>query len=282
MSLETYARKRRFEKTPEPKGGRPGSGAELAFCVHKHAASHLHYDLRLELDGVLVSWAVPKGPSLDPAVKRLAMKVEDHPWDYRLFEGIIPPGNYGAGTVMLWDQGSYAVPGTGDRHEAEAAMRAGLAKGHVRVAFHGKKLKGEFSLVRTHGQGGKESWLFFKHEDADARPGEDPWSDEDRSVVSQRTMAEISGNTEARVWKSDRKPQLPTSDFRIPTYEFIEPMLATPVDSVTNRKGWLYEPKLDGYRAIADLRGGRARLYSRNQLSFEGRFPGLVEGLAGL
>src|SRR3954468_13666503 len=140
MALKTYKTRRKFDRTPEPTGGKASGRGDLEFCVHKHAASHLHFDLRLELDGVLLSWAVPKGPSLDPSIKRLAMKVEDHPWDYRLFEGIIPPGNYGAGPVMLWDQGTYEVSGAARPPEAEAAMRAGLAKGHVKVVFHGKKL----------------------------------------------------------------------------------------------------------------------------------------------
>src|SRR6476660_2147892 len=147
MALTKYRQKRSFKKTPEPEGGKP-TGGELRFVVQKHAASRLHYDFRLEREGVLKSWAVPKGPSLNPDDKRLAMMVEDHPYDYRDFEGIIPAGNYGAGTVMVWDEGTYQARQGSDRPENERLMREGLRKGHVSFVLDGQKLKGEFSLVK--------------------------------------------------------------------------------------------------------------------------------------
>src|SRR5947208_2253677 len=160
MSLTQYRKKRHFERTPEPAGhSQPAAGA-LRFVVQKHHASRLHYDFRLELDGVLKSWAVPKGPSLNPADKRLAMMVEDHPLDYRDFEGIIPKGNYGAGTVMVWDRGTYHVPGIANRDKSEEVVKEGLEKGRLHVVFHGKKLKGEYALIRTKGQQ-ENGWLLF-------------------------------------------------------------------------------------------------------------------------
>src|SRR5712691_8086310 len=144
MSLTSYQRKRRFNSTPEPRGKSGRAAGALRFVVQKHHATRLHYDFRLELDGTLKSWAVPKGPSLNPGDKRLAIMVEDHPLDYRTFEGVIPEGNYGAGTVMLWDEGTYDVPGT-DAAQTEYAVDEGLRQGRLHIVLHGKKLKGEFS-----------------------------------------------------------------------------------------------------------------------------------------
>src|SRR5690349_7745181 len=161
MSLSKYKEKRNFKETPEPTGGRPDS-ERLRFVIQKHDATRLHYDFRLEMDGVLKSWAVPKGPSTDPSVKRLAMMVEDHPYDYRNFEGIIPSG-YGAGTVIVWDEGFYEPLGseTENKKELEKALRSQLHKGNLKFKLHGKKLKGEFALVKTNGIG-KNSWLLIK------------------------------------------------------------------------------------------------------------------------
>ena len=145
-ALAEYRRKRDFTRTREPAGGRTRAGKKLAFVIQKHAASHLHFDLRLELDGVMKSWAVPKGPSLDPAVKRLAMQVEDHPIEYNKFEGTIPEGEYGGGTVMLWDRGTYTAPG--DEPDPEAALRRGYEKGDFKFELHGKRLQGSWVLVR--------------------------------------------------------------------------------------------------------------------------------------
>src|ERR671910_13629 len=162
MGLVEYKKKRSFNKTPEPTGGTP-AGKKLQFVVQKHDASRLHYDFRLELKGVLKSWAVPKGPSLNPTEKRLAMLVEDHPFDYKNFEGIIPEGNYGAGTVIIWDEGYYEpVEDVGDKKAQEKHLTAAFHKGSMKIRMFGKKLKGEFALVLTKGRG-ENSWLLIKH-----------------------------------------------------------------------------------------------------------------------
>lgn len=183
--LEEYERKRRFDVTPEPGPKTPPAGKKskaLRFVVQKHQASHLHYDFRLEWNGVLLSWAVPKGPSLDPSVKRLAMAVEDHPLDYANFEGVIPAGQYGGGTVMVWDRGTYmpAEPDVGD------AVR----RGQLKFTLNGKKLKGEWVLVRTGGRVSR-TWLLIKHRDVFAST-RDILEEEPRSVISNRLMAEIA------------------------------------------------------------------------------------------
>jgi bifunctional non-homologous end joining protein LigD len=189
MGLKEYRKKRRFTVTPEPAGGRTPArrtARKLIFVVQKHRASHLHYDFRLEWNGVLLSWAVPKGPSLDPTVKRLAMAVEDHPLEYASFEGIIPAGEYGGGTVMVWDQGTY-VPETPD-------VGAAVRKGELKFTLYGKKLRGSWVLVRTRGRGdgaSDRSWLLIKHRD-DAASTEDVTVTQPRSVRSGRLLAEIA------------------------------------------------------------------------------------------
>ena len=160
MGLREYKSKRKFGKTPEPKPGHPPEKNRLIFVIHKHAARNFHYDLRLELEGVLKSWAVPKGPSLDPSLKRLAIMVEDHPIAYRDFEGTIPEGNYGAGSVIIWDRGFYHHPSARDRKENEMLLLDGLRKGDLKFVLEGEKLQGEFALVKT-GKDGK-SWLLLK------------------------------------------------------------------------------------------------------------------------
>jgi bifunctional non-homologous end joining protein LigD len=189
VSLKEYQKKRRFDVTPEPQGGRevrPPAGNPLLYVVQKHQASHLHYDFRLEWDGVLLSWAVPKGPSLDPAVKRLAMRVEDHPIDYAGFEGIIPEDEYGGGTVMVWDRGTW-TPEVAD-------VKVALEKGDLKFTLNGAKLKGSWVLVRTRGfaDGGKRaSWLLIKHRDRVAST-KDITLEQPRSVVTRRLLAEIA------------------------------------------------------------------------------------------
>lgn len=201
MSLSVYKKKRSFTKTPEPTGGK-ASKNELVFVVQKHDASRLHYDFRLEMEGVLKSWAVPKGPSLNPEDKRLAMMVEDHPFDYRSFEGIIPEGNYGAGTVIVWDEGTYApLEDAGNKKENEKNLLKQLYAGSLKIVMHGKKLKGEFALVKTNYQG-ENSWLLIKHNDKYA--SEKDVTAKDKSVVSKKTIAQVE-KTSNKIWESNRE-----------------------------------------------------------------------------
>ncbi len=198
--LADYRRKRNFAKTAEPKGGRVAAREEApAFVIQKHAARNLHFDLRLELDGVMKSWAVPKGPSLDPSVKRLAMQVEDHPIEYNDFEGIIPEGEYGGGTVMLWDRGTYTypekVPDSVDR------LRQGYAKGDLKFELRGKRLRGSWVLVRIRRRDpNKPQWLLIKHRDRFAKPGSDIVAEKQTSIATRRTMNGIATGR-SRVWK---------------------------------------------------------------------------------
>jgi bifunctional non-homologous end joining protein LigD len=207
MSLDRYRQKRNFQLSPEPRGAERGAALRkrpLQFVVQKHRATQLHYDFRLEFKGVLLSWAVPKGPSLDPSVKRLAMHVEDHPLEYGNFEGVIPDGEYGAGTVMVWDRGDW-MP------EVDDVERA-LEKGDLKFTLHGKKLRGSWVLVRTRGYGGGgegKSWLLIKHRDqyASAR---DIVTERPRSVISRRLLAQIArdegGNVEKAATGDPEKP----------------------------------------------------------------------------
>ena len=187
MSLTTYRKKRNFQVSPEPSGetSKPSEKEKLLYVIQKHRATQLHYDFRLEFNGVLLSWAVPKGPSLDPSVKRLAMQVEDHPREYGDFEGVIPEGEYGGGTVMVWDTGEW-IPESKD-------VEAALAKGDLKFTLRGKKLKGSWVLVRTHGYGSKEgkSWLLIKHRDEFAST-RDITEEEPRSALSRRLLADIA------------------------------------------------------------------------------------------
>jgi bifunctional non-homologous end joining protein LigD len=196
MSLKEYRKKRSFNVTSEPAGGsetRPPSGKPLTHVIQKHQASHLHYDFRLEWNGVLLSWAVPKGPSLDPSVKRLAMHVEDHPVEYGSFEGVIPEGEYGGGTVMVWDRGTW----TPEVPDVDAALQ----KGDLKFTLHGVKLKGSWVMVRTRGFGGKPSWLLIKHRDQFASK-RDITVEEPRSVLSGRALAEIARDAGGNVEKA--------------------------------------------------------------------------------
>ena len=195
MGLKEYNKKRDFRKTSEPKGNMKSGKNLLHFVVQKHAARNLHYDFRLELDGVLKSWAVPKGPSLDPKIKRLAMHVEDHPYDYRTFEGTIPDGEYGAGEVIVWDEGTYHAIGTDDKKESEKILREGYAKGDFKFYLEGQKLKGEFVLVKMKNRGEKQ-WLLIKHKDKYVST-EDILQDE-RSVISDRTLEDVAKGVEVK------------------------------------------------------------------------------------
>jgi bifunctional non-homologous end joining protein LigD len=201
MGLVEYKKKRSFKKTPEPKGGK-GTATKLHFVVQLHAASRLHYDFRLEMKGVLKSWAVPKGPSMNPAEKRLAMLVEDHPYDYKNFEGIIPEGNYGAGTVIIWDEGIYepleVVKG---KAAQEKLLLKSFRAGSLKFRLHGQKLKGEFVLVKTPKRA-DNAWLLIKHRDEYA--SQDNIAELDQSVVSGKTLEALASDPEAEHWKSNR------------------------------------------------------------------------------
>jgi bifunctional non-homologous end joining protein LigD len=200
--LAEYRGKRDFKKTAEPAGKSVTSRSKraLRFVIQKHAASHLHFDFRLELDGVMKSWAVPKGPSYDPSVRRLAMEVEDHPIEYNTFEGTIPKGQYGGGTVMLWDRGTYSAESDG----GEDALREGYERGDLKFVLHGKRLRGGWVLVRMkRDTGGRAQWLLIKHRDETADPNYDVAADVLTSVASGRTMDEIAAGSK-RVWNSNR------------------------------------------------------------------------------
>jgi bifunctional non-homologous end joining protein LigD len=199
--LAEYNRKRDFSRTKEPEGRVPKQkGKALQFVIQKHAASHLHYDFRLELDGVMKSWAVPKGPSLDPSVRRLAMEVEDHPISYNTFEGTIPAGEYGGGTVMLWDRGTYDAEDGGGAE----SLRRGYAKGDLKITMKGKRLRGSWVLVRMN-RPGRPQWLLIKHRDETADPDRDITAEYTTSVVSRRTMESIAtGKGGGNVWHSNR------------------------------------------------------------------------------
>ncbi|MCL5985865.1 MAG: DNA ligase [Actinobacteria bacterium] len=189
MTLREYQRKRKFDETPEPEGEQNGGGESPVFVVQKHRSSHLHYDFRLEVGGVLKSWAIPKGLSLNPKQKHLAVMVEDHPLDYKDFEGVITEGNYGAGTVMIWDRGTYRIPMLFGKQEIEKKINSGLAGGHITFILNGQKLRGEFALVRLRKSKEDNAWLLIKKNDEFA--SEVDITEDDRSVLSGRSLDEI-------------------------------------------------------------------------------------------
>ena len=277
MGLADYRRKRTFKKTPEPSGDISKSNGPLRFVVQKHNASHLHYDFRLELDGVLKSWAIPKGPSMNPDDKRLAVMVEDHPLSYEQFEGIIPKGNYGAGTVMVWDAGVYSPIDSVERKEAEKILREQLKKGHLTFVLLGEKLKGEFALVKTTMQ--ESSWLLVKAGDEYATKAD--ILKMDTSVLTKRTTEEIAAQAENKqeVWHSLPKNFHLDENLKASLPHDIKPMLAGTADEPFDNPDWLFELKLDGYRAIAEIQSGKVKLYSRNKISYNERFAPLVTSL---
>lgn len=277
MSLRDYQKKRDFKKTAEP-SGRADEGirsSQSIFVVQKHDASHLHYDLRLEVNGVLKSWAVPKGPSLDPSQKRLAMMVEDHPYSYRNFEGQIPEGSYGAGEVIVWDYGTFTV-GEKDKKERDKYILAGLKEGKITFELHGQKLQGSFALVKMHGTDEK-AWLLIKHHDQFINDKDDFST---ASVLSDRqlTRDEVAESPSHKSKKTATKTATPST--KLP--KFFTPMLATLVDEPFTKKGWVYENKLDGYRTLAFVDRGDVTLYSRNQLLLNKKFPAIVKTLQSL
>jgi bifunctional non-homologous end joining protein LigD len=293
MALEEYRRKRDFKKTPEPRGEERPAGGN-SYCIQKHAASRLHYDFRLELDGVLVSWAVPKGPSFDTREKRLAMHVEDHPVEYGSFEGVIPEGEYGAGTVVLWDRGTW-TPAT---DPAQA-----LKKGELKFELHGEKLAGKWVLVKIKGDDAK-AWLLIKEKDEHARAASDfdVVSARPESVVSGRGLAEVAAERD-RLWHSksvgprgevnpggpaegDGGERLRLADLgaakRGPLPQTQPLALAMVVEAPPDGDEWLHEIKHDGYRIVARLEEGEARLVSRNGKDWTKEFPEIARAVTRL
>lgn len=297
MALERYRHKRDFQVTPEPAGRVPKARSRgLAFVVQKHAASRLHYDFRLELNGVLLSWAVPKGPSLDPNDKRLAMHVEDHPLEYGEFEGVIPPKQYGAGTVMVWDRGTW-LPTT-DPGEA-------YAKGRLKFQLHGGKLEGGWNLVRSRSsQYGDKSWLLFKEADDFARLGPEALITQDRpdSVITGRSLEQIAAQAD-RVWHSNQsvaanvkhgaagrkrksKPVASLAKVKgarkgaLP--DLLDAQLATLAKSPPSGPAWVHEIKYDGYRMLCRIAAGQAQMVSRSAKDWTDDFSSLARTLAQL
>ncbi|SBV37547.1 putative DNA ligase family protein [uncultured Stenotrophomonas sp.] len=279
MSLHEYRRKRRFERTPEPApDARRRHGAQPIFVVQLHHASHRHYDFRLQVGDVLRSWAVPKGPSLDPAVKRLAAEVEDHPLDYAGFEGEIPKGQYGGGHVAIFDRGTWGTDGDPEQQ---------LAKGHLRFRLHGGRLKGGWHLVRSGGQSRRPQWLLFKARDEYAADKEaDDLLDATGKPVPVHPPQSASATTKKPV---RNRRQLLAKAAKLPGARrsrrapaFHAPQLATPTDAVPRGKGWLHEAKWDGYRLVAQLERGAVRLWSRNALEWTARLPAIVRALQAL
>ncbi|HMM76301.1 MAG TPA: DNA ligase D [Gammaproteobacteria bacterium] len=267
-ALEAYRRRRDFTRTPEP-GDAPARAHGARFVVQKHAARRLHYDFRLELDGVLKSWAVTRGPSLRAGERRLAMRTEDHPLAYAEFEGVIPAGNYGAGAVLVWDTGEW---------EALDDAHAGLARGHLRFVLHGRRLRGRWSLIRMGPARAKEAWLLVKADDAQADASRDVLR-EDTSVASGRTLSEIAHAEPAKKHSSSAaKPpaQRPRRQRRHACPGFVEPALATLVTALPGGKEWIYETKYDGYRALLAASGAEVHVYTRNGLDWTARFANLA------
>lgn len=295
MPLTLYKKKRSFNKTPEPVGGTTYKRG-LRFVVQKHDATRLHYDFRLEMDGVLKSWAVLKGPSLNPEDKRLAMMVEDHPYDYRNFEGIIPEGNYGAGAVIVWDEGTYESLEEGTKNEQEKILLKQLKAGSLKVRLEGTKLKGEFALVKIKNQNSDKdnAWLLIKHRDKYAKKTD--VTKHDKSVKSGNTIKQLAPakktetkkKTAVQAAAKKRSAATPATVKKKPggkreTFpKKVTPMLATLVDKPFDEPGWLYEVKWDGYRAIAMLNKGTVTLISRNNIPFNEKFYPVTDALKEL
>jgi bifunctional non-homologous end joining protein LigD len=315
MGLSLYNKKRNFSQTPEPTGKTKSSKAALRFVVQKHDASSLHYDFRLEIEGVLKSWAIPKGPSLNPADKRLAMMVEDHPYEYRNFEGVIPEGNYGAGTVIVWDEGYYE-PVAGQhlsKKEQEQILIKELEMGSLKFILNGKKLQGTFSLRRLR-KGENKAWLLIKNKDEYAT--DEDVTEKESSVKSGKTLADIATKKGIRLnhpqaqKKAHQKvgkkaivsapiakkptvikrtgallPILQTYKDRIqpgPMPANIKPALATLVDEPFSDPHWLYEIKWDGYRAVAYLNNSKVEIISRNNKPFTDKYAPVTAALKEL
>ena len=279
LDIETYNKKRDFSKTKEPRG-RKLKGKGDSFVVQKHDASRLHWDFRLELDGVLKSWAVPKGPSLDPGENRLAMRTEDHPLDYGTFEGTIPIGEYGGGTVMLWDQGRWIPDPRKDPSKT-------IEEGHLHFTLEGERMKGEWVMFRLKPKPGEkaEPWMLKKVTDdfADRDEGDALVDNAVTSVTTGRTMAEIASGSD--VWRSNRGGQkggrAKQKASQAPP-AFVDPQLATLVDDVPTGNSWIHEIKYDGYRLLISVGDGGATAYTRNGLDWSDKFKSLVKAAAKL
>ena len=296
-SLRAYHQKRNFTRTKEPRGKLRRRTGDL-FVVHKHDARRLHYDLRLELDGVLKSWAVTRGPSLSPADKRLAVRTEDHPLDYGEFEGKIPEGEYGAGSVIVWDRGRWSTEG--DPHQQ-------LAKGHLEFELDGNKLKGRWHLVHMRGRdkGGKENWLLIKVDDeyATTNGATELLEDQPRSVKTGRTVEDVAGSkvhikrkpdassaAKRAEKKSSAKPTAapPRAEISVKGAKsgalpgFIEPALASLAEKPPVGDRWVHEVKFDGYRLLARLDHGRVKLLTRSGLDWTSKFANVKKALEAL
>ncbi len=280
MSLQSYWRKRNFKQTPEPHGDTARSSEGRVFVVQKHAASRLHYDFRLEMEGTLKSWAVPKGPSLDPAQKRLAVHVEDHPIEYADFEGLIQPNHYGAGSVELWDRGKWIPKGD---------PVAGYKNGKLVFQLEGRRLRGGWTLARMGGRAQSEkrdNWLLIKMRDEEARTGR-------KAEITERQRGSITKDNvkKQRTWRSTResKRSLSTIDLarvagvrRASIPSIIHPQLATLVDVAPDGNEWLHELKLDGYRILSRIADGKAHLFSRNGKDWTDRLSQVARALTRL
>ncbi len=290
MRLREYRQKRNFKKTPEPRGRLGSGGGKGLYVIQQHAASRLHYDFRLELDGTLKSWAVPKGPSLDPTQKRLAVQVEDHPLDYAQFEGLIPAGQYGGGTVLLWDRGRWTPLDD---------PREGLTRGRLTFTLEGDKLSGDWTLVRMGREGGKgkANWLLIKDRDASARSGgkAEVTRRLTKSVVSGRSLKEIASGP-YKVWQAGRSNRtsvravpIRSSDIALPKMarkarqaSRMAPQLAMLVARAPEGDEWIHELKFDGYRILCRIRDGKATLWTRNGHEWTAKLRSLGDALAGL
>lgn len=295
MALKEYRKKRDLSKTPEPAGGKSTRPEKLIFVVQRHKASHLHYDFRLEMDGVLKSWAVPKGPSMDPSDKRLAMMVEDHPYDYKDFKGIIPEGNYGAGIVEIWDNGTYEPLEVPKGKSPEQELLAELKKGSLKIKLKGKKLKGEFALVRLK-KAEENSWLLIKHRDDHAVEGYDSEEQTPKNSPINKALAKEAKEGKGKK-KAPKKPAARASAApaarpaardmlayarKAPKVRHpVKPMLATLANEPFDGDDWIFEIKWDGYRAIAET-GRELRFYSRNGLSFVQAYPAISDELKSI
>ncbi|WP_375291144.1 DNA ligase D [Qipengyuania sp.] len=291
--LAEYNAKRDFKKTAEPSGKQEGSGGGNLFIVQKHDATRLHWDLRLEADGVLKSWAVTKGPSPDPDIKRLAVRTEDHPMSYAEFEGTIPKGEYGGGTVMLWDRGTWAP--------VEGKSWKDIAKGHLHFTLQGERMKGQWLLIRLKKKPGekRENWLLRKLDDEHVEPGDALVDRELTSVLTGRSMAEIAADKKGQFSLEDKAGDAFLAQMEkasahnaakgkakgkrdAPLPKFRKPQLATLVDSVPAGNRWIHEIKFDGYRALIAARGCEVRVYTRSGKDWTEKFAPLVEATAAL